>query len=249
MIVIPPTIRPLTPFPAPGNNVLATSETTPPDSYVPANGLVAWWRGDVVDYDPVTVWHDFSGNGHDLVLTYGTGPESAPTWDNGGAFPVVRWDGTQNPLDLSEAGENSELYEGANPRSVVVVFQGDDLATLYAIIGQTEFSVPSFKIVQNLDKVGVYGVDTILEEPTVIDTGYRWAIATYDGTDTKIFTKDGDATLTEVLNSGGPFFIGGDIGAPTPFQGSVAEALVYDHALTTEEQAALVNYLEDKFSL
>jgi hypothetical protein len=241
-----PTIRPLSIRAKPDNNFLSTSEIVPPDSYVPANGLVAHWRaGDVYlgDTDPVSTWYDASGNGNDLFLSFG----DAPTLDLSGAFPVVRWNGTQAALDVGN-GSSKSLYTGANARTVVLVYQADDVANYYPLAGQTIGSIPSFKIVQNVDKVGVYGVDTVLEVNTVIDTGYRWAIATYDGTDSKIITTDGDNTLTEVLDSDGTFCIGGDLGNPN-FLGSIAECLVYDHALTAAEQTALVNYLEDKFSL
>jgi len=247
-MLLAPCIFPLSPTPTP-SLPLATDSGVAPTAYVPSGGLLAHYAAEDLAAGAVSSWADQSGSGNHLSATGADGP----VLDSGGAFPVVRCDGTEADW-LTTTGA---LFSGGQERSVVLVYQSDDAAALYDICGQGDNGTGG--------GWGFYVYNESGQDPSVTTGGpathsgavfssaYKWAIASYRGGRMEVIDAGGTATgtLQSISDAGVPFTVGQVPGSyhTNPFKGSVAELLVYGHALTAEEQTALVDYLTAKFSL
>lgn len=220
----------------------------------PLTNLVAWYRADAAETDEaselpiVTTWRDYTSNANDLhfgVVEGTDGDTECPRRDDSGSFPVVRWNGTAHVPLYTASG----LYSGAAQRTIAIVFQADNNTGAKHLAGQMLAGVPQFTVIQNVDRVAVYGQTVVTEVAVAINTAYRYAIASYNGTRSRIVTKDGSNTRVEALTSASqPFFLAGTPGG-TKFAGSVAECIVYNTELSAGDQTDLITYLTTKYGL
>lgn len=242
------------PFPLIPSPCQAVVSTTFVDSstFAPTTGLLAWYRADatdVADGDEVIAWPDSSGMGNHL---HSAGP-SVPLQDNSGAFPVVAWLGIEaNYLETTAA-----LWTAGQDRTVAIVYQSDDQLATYGICGQGDGGLGAgrgFWLVNGVSDPLLTTGGAAVGPGTAFSTAFKWAMAHYKNSTTTLTCEDASGagnSVQTVEDIGSPFNVG-DIDGSFPtntFKGSIAEILVYDHKLTTEEQAALVTYLEEKFSL
>lgn len=187
----------------------------------------------------VSTWPDISGAGKNLTVT-GT----APVQENGGAFPVVRFNGSTGYYTTAAA-----LFTGATARTIAIVYMGDNAAASRGLCGQgadTDGGNTAFMVLVTA------AVDPSLSPSGTpinagyVNTNYKWAVATYDGTEYRLRTSLGDnaAVVASLNTAANPFWLG-DIpvsAAFVPFLGRVAEVLVLDHTMTTDERTSWTGY-------
>lgn len=231
---------PLSPSPSPADTAGAGSDLGIP-------GVLARWKADstgVANGGNVSTWPDLSGNGRTLTVT-GT----APVQENGGAFPVVRFNGSTGYYTTAAA-----LFTGAAARTIAIAYMGDNAAASRGLCGEgsdTDGGNTSFMILVTA------GVDPSLSpvgtaiNAGYVNTNYKWAVATYDGTEYRLRTSlAANSAVVAALNTGNTAFWLGDIPSSVafgPFLGRVAEVVVLDHAMTTDERTTWTAYCTTKY--
>jgi hypothetical protein len=230
-------------------------------------GLLIWLKADALvlnDADPVSTWTDSSGYGRDATGTTTTRPlyKAAPTGFNG--KPAILFDGTDDilafaSLDLSlrkavtvivvcaKAGADSSqqvLYEFSTNYSLVsdsfILYRDTDGSAVASIKGNaTTNTVNSIAHIGTSASIVTARFDTRQErdEATLAVDGHPGQyITTFGGNNTNVF-----GTQTS--------FLGCRSGGTLPFNGSIAEVLIYGRNLTARERKAVEDVLATKYAI
>jgi alpha-tubulin suppressor-like RCC1 family protein len=217
---------------------------------VPTNGLTAWYRADTgVTYDSsnnVTGWADQSGNYPATQTTSGAEPLYVSN-DLGGK-PALRFNGSQWLSNSANLNLNADMTiiavgESANPSNKQfsaclgtpsatgacrgMGYNGSVQAGDFYYVGTGGASVPA--------------ANTFVEEALSLDPTRSNVTFYRNGSETGTATVSGLANLTPGIS------VGSYGGGNDPWQGDIAEVMVYDHQLTSAEIAQVDGYLADKY--
>ncbi len=187
------------------------------------NGLTLWLKADALtgltNGQSVATWNDSSTNGNDA--TQGSG-SMQPTYVSNGlaGLPVLSFSG-DNLVTPSIAALSS--------LSVFMVARSADLGDRYAL----QFGHDTRAVIEG------YG-----------SGNWRWfntpSIVTLQPMSTAIFQT---IWTTNGASSAGAWHIGADASVTAPFSGSIAEVIVYDHALSAAESQDVAGYLNAKWAI
>jgi hypothetical protein len=228
----------------PSNLASATTPSNVPDP--PPEGLSLWLRSTVgtEGTGPVSLWVDQSGLGNNANQNSSTNqPQLIQGQANG--LPVVRFNGSnelvlpQNMLQSAQSGEIIALVRvGSNPNNFSMLWNfGTGFGTsYYNTLHFDDFgtSDTGAVVVETQDQISQYYV-----YDTSIDTNGN-AIYRFNGT--PLWTRTGlTVGFQQYPDIGG--YGGGN------FVGDIAEIIVYDRVLSSQEQATVYSYLAAKYSL
>ncbi len=241
---------------------------------LPANGIVLWVRADRGVYktatDDVCAWRDQSSSGR--LLTPGTARAQWQAASVGGQaaihFPSLGTDlGTGSVLGLDPAGARTfvavdqlvigngrfhPILQGNSSPSNNTVFLGLDANTWMtagyregAYISGTSFDTP-LATTTTAPRVHVMTLST-LASGTAITTAVDYRI---NGVAQPLSITAGSGTMID-FSSANFTSIGVVSGTPTTTYGDamVAEAMIYDHALTVSERQAVESALEARYGI
>ena len=225
------------------------------DPPIPLSGLSLWLRADLgVEQDGggnVTAWSDQAG-GHSVIQSGSARPTYVASDLNG--KPALRFSGGQWLYGSSSFGTNlnqdmtivmvgmttqpeSQTYSvylgqnaSAGANRALAYYQGDELFDGQFV---SAFGVPA-------PAPGSFVVEAAsLNSALTQATFYR------DGVQTSVGSINGGSMVN--LSSG--LSIGAATGGFATWQGDIAEVLVYDHQLSSDELAQIGGYLGDKYDL
>jgi len=230
----------------------------------PTSGLLLWLKADALHLQagaPVTTWEDASGKGHPAVFTrvrqQGTPPLLMPDAING--KPAVRFTngllrvqalplGTFTIAAVFTTAGEGMLYEHSDgEHSYAICRDGCYLATG----GESPLSIRRQRRCTNKTLVDTRALST--GQPVL-------AVTTFSGSDAglQLFLNGSVQPLTanelSGINTTDQVTAHFDIGmrayyGDMPFQGDLAELLVYDHVAAPDELAQLHNALQLKYGL
>jgi hypothetical protein len=167
---------------------------------------------------------------------------------------AVRFDGVDDRLDLT-----SNLFTSTSvPRTLFTVFQSDDfrghiLGTGASMVGQ--FTTRGYGIGLAADKPFAKAHSTsglwLLSPEYVKQRGPQIVSAAFSnaGADLRSGCNVSTSSTTPVPADFATASIGGTHDGVESFAGDIAEILVYDRLLTSDERADVWNYLEDKYAI
>jgi len=238
--------------------------TSAPFSPTDIAGLGLWLKADAgvtVSGGFVTTWADQSGNGNNAsIATIGEEPTFISSFSN--AKPAIQFNGTTQIMQIPSSSSINFLntsafivlkYLGEGTGNNVVYLKNADAGlqenpAMYGLIGYNGDSAASFSMY----------VDSWVDYPTQIDIS---------GGDPTLLsmTYDGDEIvyLNGVLSD--TFEIGGNIETSTGllqiggynksfdseeyFYGQIAEIIMYDDILGTEDREQVETYLNSKYAI
>ncbi|WP_200381862.1 LamG-like jellyroll fold domain-containing protein [Thiococcus pfennigii] len=215
-----------------------------------------------VDGSEVTTWRDVSGRGHDAFTAAGR----APTLVAGvlGGDAVLRFDGVDDYLSLpagfADFTEGLTLFVVARP---TVVQGGAKLLLLGNGAGAENVGFGrngggaglQYFTTNGGGSYGWFGTDAALADGEAAVYGVVQGGGVADATVTATVSKNGQAVgggpvyvppvATRASNYLGRSYWGSD----GYFQGDIAEVILYDRALSPDEQALVHAYLAEKYEL
>lgn len=207
------------------------------------SGLSVWLKADALvlsDADPVSSWTDSSGNArHATQATSG----ARPTYRTGvvNAKPVVRFDGTDDWL--------SAAFTLNQPYTMLVVAKHNVFpGTQQDILDGGNGNPVPFRT-QSTQRTIYAG--TFLTLAAGLDTSWHIAQGTYSGAASSLRVDGGaGASGVDIGNlAAGGVTVGASFGGGQPFNGDVAEVLVYNKALSAYEIEKCGLYLAAKYAL
>jgi hypothetical protein len=228
------------------------------------SGLRLWLKADsgvtTGSGDNVTTWEDRSGNGLDVTqATEANQPTRVPAAPNGA--PIVRFDGTNGYLQRTSV-LGSDLFDNNTDTVFIVQKQagGDARSSTFSwasdsynrfMVHATYEDVIYYQVSSN----GGGGDQISAPQPPGWDDQWHVLKLIRDGGNGQI-NVDGiglsppTATFSSPGNnsSTADLFIGRD-GFTNWFEGDIAEILVFNRALTAQEQQTVENYLSGKYGL
>lgn len=221
----------------------ASATPVPVFSPLDITGLKLWLKADALslsDADPVGTWPDSSGLGNDA--TQGTAAKK-PTYKvsiiNG--MPVVRFDGTDDVLLCPAITAATGLSAFAVSKVAVATSFGMTLV----------LRVFTLELRQN----GVTGNMQLLTNGTTSiagSAGTSWTVHSFtnNGSDlTELWTNGtSNGTQPNSATCGTPT-IGARSDSSSPFNGDVAEIILYDSDLADSDRQAVEAYLAAKYGL
>lgn len=222
--------------------------------------LVLWLdAGDGVTYpEGVMTWQDKSGqNNHALQAT----PANRPLWVNNilEGKPVIRFDGSSSYLEIA-----ADVLAEGNDITILSVLNKNDTSLDRRWISAAEDSA-EFWPVWSLQITGggnlrffLYTGDTphaLVGSTGIVDDEFFLFSSRYSSTDDvwdmhlNGFLEDEDDKTGDLDR----ITLGTDIGfyrhAQTYWDGDIAEIIIYDRALSTEDQQKIEGYLAHKYGL
>jgi hypothetical protein len=214
-------------------------------------GLEAWYKADALvlnDNDAVSSWTDSSGNGNHAVQA---DANRKPVYKTGivNSLPVVRFDGVASPNDDMLADTFDATV--TQPDTVFVVFSQDTAATseyVFDGIDATERQalwLTAGDLLQGY--AGLTGLSYAFTEAgnfVVISILFNGASSWIREDRTEKNTGDVSTKDLDGLTLGNRY------GATwTPFDGDIAEFILYDASLSTANRDGVEEYLGDKYAL
>ena len=215
--------------------------------------------------DSVATWEDRSGNGLDVTqATEANQPARVPADLNG--LPVVRFDGVNDYL-IREAVPGSDLFDN-NADTVFIVqkqsgAKNETTTFSWASDGFNRFMVhATWRDVIYYQVGSNAGGGDMLAAPQPYGWDDRWHLLKLrrDGVGASGQVAVDGISLTPTINNFSPgnnqptadLVIGADIWAVNSsgsnwFQGDIAEILVFNRALTAQEQQTVEGYLRSKY--
>lgn len=215
-------------------------------------GLKLWLRADALalsDNDPVATWPDSSGEGNDATqATSG----SRPTFKNDGAFPIVRFDGSDDFFDLPD------FASGLTAGEIFIVVKIDADPPPEAQSGLWVFGSAATATHFPFSDGTVYdGFATDTRKTTVnptpsLSAAYRlYNISSQSGEWTS--RLDGTQIFTTGTNTVGwtttPKIGKSEGGASYFFDGDLAEVIMYDSVLSSGNRDSVETYVADEYDL
>jgi hypothetical protein len=228
--------------------VVVTLPLGTPD--LPSSGMRLWLRAGVGTHGagPLATWADQSGNGHDAVqATASHRPEVVLDEVNG--QPVVRFDGSDDRLDLSDP------MNGATAGEIFIVARLKDFTR--GINGLAQFGGGNGTTYTEGAMVDDFGINTGDSFPgpdgALLTAWHTYnASVTEDGEDLRF---NGHLLLHRPLPGFAPdvtfrsdAMLGTDV-FDEYFNGDIAEVIVYDRVLSDDERAQVSAYLTIKYGV
>ncbi len=224
------------------------------------SGLVAWYAADAIalnDGDPVGTWEDSSVNNNDATqATAANKPTYKTNILNG--LPVVRFDGTNDYLAANGLGT---LISGADkPFTVVILFRAASGADVYSW-GNSGNTVPFLTMRISSDKPTSWKRDDAGSGTQKIPTDgasttYRIVSHRHTGTAVSLYVNGVATSVLATADDLGTtttnIFTLGAFGRTTFsgfMNGDIAEAIIYNRALTDSERRQLERYLGAKWGI
>lgn len=226
------------------------------------NGLLAWFKADALTGahgSAVNTWLDSSGNSNHAARVLGgkAWPKLNKTSE---AFPYVEFD--EADTDYLQCASALRVSD-AQPQTLICVWSAGNDDEVRQIAGHPgPGGGRTFELLVNgavNPELTAGNVNTVQSgEP--FTTNWLWARCTYDGiggagtqTFSLLDSQGANGALQQsVCGDPNPFTIGFDDGGAivtAPFHGGIAEVMLYDHALNEVEWAAVLAYLQEKYSL
>jgi hypothetical protein len=208
-------------------------------------GLKMWLKADALSLsnnDPVTSWTDLSGqNNHATQSSAG----AKPTFKNDGAFPVVRFNGTTNLLNIFDCSALNEaeifiVLRVANDPPADVAQSG--LWTFGTDTNRTHFPYLDGNV---YEQFGTTARKSVGNPTPDLSSAFRIYNAYSADSDyqvsldkTPIFSTSSNTvgfTSTPLLGQSMPF---------TFFEGDMREIVFFDHKLAGAQRTNMENYLQ-----
>jgi hypothetical protein len=237
---------------------LRRARTAAGGSWVPSDktGLLAWYKGDgtlwqdsarttgaTADTDPVGSWDDESGNAEHL--TQGTSA-NRPTLQTAelNSLAVVRGDGTNDALGLTDLGTLTDatiavLFKSATTGRWPMSFQGGAMGIQHEGATSVRFRG--------------WGVDTTGSNnvTVTVTSNWRWVLFKVVSGGTGTCYVDGTSRYTFSPTGTQAFGQFGLFARSDPTEhmnGDIAEALVYDSAISDGDRGNLDSYISGKWA-
>jgi hypothetical protein len=179
--------------------------------------------------------------------------------------PAITFSGNFMYATANSIGQGVDLFSGASPRTMWVVYYTDSTSLPMAICGESNETPASGSMFVMKSQIEAEGGNPLMDFKTtylassIAYANNTWtiAMADYDGTTAKLYAYNvlkgsGAKTLnTTSRGNGGLFVIGGQFvaGDNQPFGGKIAEIICYNRVLTTDERQQVETYLENKYLL
>ncbi|MFO1497194.1 MAG: Ig-like domain-containing protein [Verrucomicrobiota bacterium] len=225
------------------------------------NGLQLWLKGDagVVTNaaGAVTSWADQSGKANNATQADETAAPSVSANALNGK-PAVHFDGDNDYLDVA----TSPSIEIVGDVSSFFVVKFDDFANYRAVWGKTLVNIPaSTDYYVTPDGVPrVYRGSGDVSDIGAVDSSARPRVGNYvilgfemEGTTLTHYLNDqpaGAGEITATLVDGAtPLKIGSRDDLFTKMKGDIAELLIYDRALSSEERGSAISYLQTRYGI
>lgn len=219
-------------------------------------GLKLWLKADaitgLVDTDPVTTWPDSSGLGNDAGQATAAFKPTYQTNELNGK-PVVRFDGTDDELETITITtfpiKRGSIFIVVNNITPSATNQAM-LATYNGADPDWEWSSASLNGYIWYDGVGGLALDSGVD----VAAGWNFLSLIRAANTTLGFWLNGTAkagaTIADNQPVSNPVVIGGlSLVATEHFNGDIAEVIIYDSALSTEDREAVEAYLATKYGL
>jgi hypothetical protein len=228
-----------------------------PASAVPMNGLELWLRGDKgSNFD--TSWQDLSPIAENAVAT---SPATAPTagvYDGPACTPVYAFNGNQF-LNFNR------VINGWNQMTILLVAKSDQQPpALYTSQNSAIFWQESASWGNTyLSPYAGYATyrfgttqsnnDQVYPRPVTIGGDYSITMAIHNGSADSLYVngvkvKESNGKLSVLAGTTGSAVLGQGLNG-TPFNGKIAEVLVWNRALNTTEMNAVNHYLMQKYGV
>lgn len=227
-------------------------------SWVPSDktGLKAWYKGDgtvwqdsarttsaTADTDPVGAWDDASGNGNHLTQGTSANRPTLQTAELNGKA-VVRGDGTNDTLGVLSIGTFTDatigiLFKSATASRWPMSFQGGALGIQHE--GATNVRFRGW----NVDTTGANNVTV------TVTANWRWVLFKVVSGGTGTCYVDGVSRYTFSPTSTLTFGRFGLFSRDDPTEylnGDIAEAVVYDSAISDADRGNLDGYISAKWA-
>lgn len=242
------------------------------DTVPPAANMVLWLRGDDLTFssfmDPIPTWPDMSGAGNTAETVNNPSVPSPPLTSkdmvdfhhiNGHQAVYFGFDilGAQVPTQVSTAGA---LFTGTNGRTMYMVYELDGVfVPQVGNMGGQSFEPPvngTWFTLFDRDDLGngspyMVGFNEDLSS-NVAQAGDVPIVgsASYDGAIASCAHNDTEVTGALTLNTTATFFcLGCNSSGSSPFNGWLAEVIVYDAYHDATTRLAVINYLRTKYAI
>lgn len=210
------------------------------------SGYTARWASHFItglsDNDPVALWEDESGNGYDATQT---NVARKPTYKTNiiNGYPVVRFDGIFNRLDLTNLPSSSD-------RTVFAVCNRTGKDNMFNVVFASGAS-ESIAMVLQYGGSDLWGAFTDAANPAGSNSSSTFDVfAMTKASSALSFYKNGSADGTATGGSG--VFSSSHIGNDqfeSALQGDIAELIVYSSALTSPQIAQNNAFLASFYNL
>lgn len=200
----------------------------------------------------MSAWADQSGNGYDLISA--TNPTLVTNSING--HPSIEFQGS-----ITNAYMTSNGLTLAQPLSVFIVTQpvvfGGEMGSYNNIIGSNSNDLQFIYYRGGSSDLGqgsyeIYAGSNEIRNGSWPDSGNNWysTIFQVDGASSEILVNN------EVESSGNPgslgfsnIIVGRYFGGGQYFKGRIAEMIIYDHTLNTDERNVLASYVSNRYGI
>lgn len=251
--------------------------TADPDTESGSGGrIVGWWKADTIvdpgDGNPVDTWPDESDTGADLTQTGGNRPTYRSAGSNDTDLPVVEFDGTDDYM--SSAADSNLVILG--DYTIIFMIRMDDVETafqtLHMVSGSgsgsannishatqitTNRRIRSFhqRLNQSTQFYDTNGSSAEDIDTQKISTGWTvFALRRVDSTQTvtwwqnsEIYEVSSAYSNSATDGANGFMTFGADPNGSNPFDGQMAEMILFNEALSNGEIKAYFQYLNDKW--
>lgn len=220
----------------------------------PTTGMMARWRADLGVSESggsVSAWADQSGNGYDLIS--GTNPTLVTNSING--HPSIEFQG-----NITNAYMTCSGFTLAQPLSVFMVTQpvlfGGEMSAFNNIIGSNNNDLQFLYNRNGSSDLGEgiynYYAGSGFNSVPFYASKDNWYSTVYaiDNTNSKVYV---DGVDREPGNWGTLGFnnivVGRYMSSGQYFKGRIAEMIIYDHTLNTDERNAIMAYVLDHYGI
>lgn len=237
------------------------------------SGLVGWWestlensfdRAETSDLSPITNWYDQNPTAINKINLNQLTSTSKPIYVENGMnnLPALKFDGGDRFITNNFFSENFSLFvvlsttspgfgSSSSQAYLGSIIVGSDVA------GGANDIIP-LAIGGGYLKIFVGNPETTLSSSlTVIDNAPKIIFVSRNLTNgarniminnaNSVSDNNGSAGI--LLNANPQSAIGGDVAGPTYFTGNIAEVIVFNRVLNTEERTSISQYLGKKYGL
>jgi hypothetical protein len=215
------------------------------------SSLIAWYRPEELsgyaEGGLLAQWNDASGNGNHILNATAS------------AQPVVR-KSTLNGLDVVQFVSADQLATaaitgigGANSLTLISVFKrvDGDASIVFGLSGTSESTIYAIGSGSSGDPC-IHGDGVLVSGPTLDLTAYKIGCVIRSGNSSLLYKNNGlfnsgtesRTTIANILRMGRKFSTSGYY-----WHGYIAEAIMYNKALSTDERNAVHEYLSNKYGI
>lgn len=225
-----------------------TSNSVPTPDEIP--DLIAWFDADdsstIAIGVGVSQWDDKSGEGNHVVQSTGTKQPVVVTEVVNGK-DALYFDGTGDTLQTSSGFSSGALTQ---PYTTVLVVQGDVDGASSGYYFDGDDSVNRVQLRDLSDKLNMNaGISLTAAESIVSD--YTYLLIEFDGANSEMFRENNSILSGHAGNKvlDGLTLAAQYTGTAAYGNMTLAEFLIYDDRLTTDEKNDLTDYIETKYDL